>query len=134
MGPDTGLTVDPAVTEAIGDWSGFATSVLEEARRPPAAEEVSRVQLWPEHFDLAFEMGSNERGHRASYGASPGDDAHPEPYLYVAAWGDIDRSDHYWNDTTFNGASLPYRQLLAAGDQRATALTFLRQGFERLTG
>ncbi|MDR9451708.1 MAG: hypothetical protein RI637_10865 [Acidimicrobiia bacterium] len=133
VGPDTGLMVDPAVTEAIGAWFGFATSVLEEARRTPGAADVSRVQLWAEHFDPAFEMGSYERGHRASYGASPGDDAHPEPYLYVAAWGEIDRSDPYWNDETFNGASLSYRHLLAAGDQRATALAFLQQGFEGLT-
>lgn len=68
----------------------------------------------------------------ARYGASPGDDAHPEPYLYVAAWGEIDRSDPYWNDTAFNGASLAYRRLLAADDQYATALAFLRRGHTRL--
>jgi hypothetical protein len=134
VGAATPLSVDPAVTVAVGDWFGFGTSVLEEARRTPDAEEVSRVQLWPEHFDSAFEMGSYDAGRRASYGASPGDEAHPEPYLYVAAWGEIDRSDAYWNDETFNGASLSYRELLAAADQRATALAFFRNGFDRLTG
>ncbi len=128
--PDTALVIDASVTDAIGDWFGFATSVLERARRTPGAAEVSRVQVWPEHFDVAFEMGAGDS--RASYGASPGDDNHPEPYLYVAAWGSIDRSDPYWNDTTFNGASLPYRDLLAAQDQRASALDFFRQGYERL--
>ena len=133
-GGTTELPVDPAATAAIGDWFGFASSVLEEARRTPGAADVSRVQLWPEHFDLAFEMGALDSGQRASYGASPGDDGHTEPYLYVAAWGDIDRSDPYWNDATFNGASLPYSQLLDAEDQQATALAFLRDGFARLTG
>jgi len=134
VGAATLLIVDPAVTAALGEWFGFATSVLEEARRTPGAADVSRVQLWPEHFDLAFEMGSLEAGQRASNGASPGDGAHPEPYLYVAAWGEIDRSDPYWNDETFNGASLSYAELLDAEDQRATALAFLREGFIRLTG
>ena len=92
------------------------------------------MQLWPEHFDTAVEMGSYDLGRRASYGASPGDAAHPEPYLYVAAWGEIDRSDGYWNDENFNGASLSYQDLLAAGDQRETAMAFFRQGFDRLTG
>ncbi|MDR9450730.1 MAG: hypothetical protein RI637_05865 [Acidimicrobiia bacterium] len=134
VGADVPLSVDPAVTTAVGDWFGFGTSVLEQARRLPGAEEVSRVQLWPEHFDTAVEMGSHDLGRRAGYGASPGDEAHPEPYLYVAAWGEIDRSDGYWNDENFNGASLSYRSLLAAGDQRETALAFFRQGFDRLTG
>jgi hypothetical protein len=79
-------------------------------------------------------MGSYDAGQRASYGASPGDDGHPEPYLYVAAWGEIDRSDSFWNDEAFNGASLPYRDLLAAEDQRRAGLTFLRDGFTLLTG
>jgi hypothetical protein len=133
-GPDTPLNVDRAATAALGDWFGFATSVLEEARRTPGAEDVSRVQLWPEHFDPAVEMGSSDRGHRASYGASPGDEAHPEPYLYVAPWGEIDHLDGFWNDPAFNGASLPYQELLGAEDQRETALAFIRAGFERLTG
>ena len=129
--PDGHLDIDPAATNAIGDWFGFAASVLEQARRTPGAVEVSRVQLWPEHFDLAFEMGTGD--HRASYGASPGDDSHPEPYVYVAAWGSIDRSDPFWNDTAFNGASISYRDLLGASDQRATTLEFLGQGYEHLT-
>jgi hypothetical protein len=133
-GADVRLPVDAAATKALGDWFGFAASVLEEARRTPEAEEVSRVQLWPEHFDAAFEMGAYDKGQRASYGASPGDEAHREPYLYVAAWGEIDRSNDFWNDEAFNGASLSYQELLAADDQRETALAFIREGFELLTG
>jgi hypothetical protein len=134
IGPDEHLSVDPAAAAALGDWFGFATSVLEEARRSPGAEEVSRVQLWPEHFDPAFEMGSYDKGQRASYGASPGDEAHPEPYLYVAAWSEIDRSNDFWNDETFNGASLAYQELLSADDQRETALAFIQEGVRLLTG
>lgn len=128
------LHVDAVAAAALGDWFGFATAVLEELRRTDGAEAVGRVQLWPEHFDASVELGDAGTGRRASYGASPGDDAHPEPYLYVAAWGEIDRSDPYWNDTAFNGASLAYRRLLAADDQYATALAFLRRGHARLVG
>lgn len=133
VGADTPLTVDPTVTEAIGAWFGFATHVFERARRTSGARDVSRVQLWPEHFDPAFEMGSADDEARASYGASPGDDAQPEPYLYVAAWGEIDRNDPFWNDSTFNGASLTYRDLLDADDPYATALEFIQEGHRRLT-
>ncbi len=93
---------------------------------------MSRVQLWPEHFDPAFEMGSSADDSTASYGASAGDSAHPEPYLYIAAWGSIDRSDRFWNDSTFNGASLGYRTLLEADDPYATALAFVEKGHRKL--
>lgn len=132
--PDADLTVEPDAAAALADWFGFATAVLEEARRTEGAADVSRVQLWPEHFDPAVEMGPADAGLRASYGASPGDAAHPEPYLYVAAWGEIDRGDPYWNDEHFNGAALPYRALLAADDQFAVALGFLRAGHALLAG
>lgn len=132
-GPAAPLEVAPEAAQAIGDLFGFAALVLEQARRTPGAEEVSRVQLWPEHFDLAFEMGSYDKGKRASYGLSPGDDHHPEPYLYVAAWGEIDRSDPYWNDTTFNGASLPYAGLFDSSNPAKTALDFLTTGYDKLS-
>ncbi len=133
VGPDTVLTVEPLVADAIGAWFGFATHLLELARRTPEATEVSRVQLWPEHFDPAFEMAPSEDDSRASYGASAGDSAHPEPYFYIAAWGSIDRSDPFWNDTTFNGASLGYRALLDSDDPYATSLAFMHNGYRKLT-
>ena len=131
--PDARLDLDPAAAEAVGAWFGFATHVLERSRRTPDATEVGRVQLWPEHFDPAFEMGEESRGRRASYGASPGDQAHPEPYLYVAAWGPVDRSDDFWNDPAFGGASLSCRDLLDAEDPYATAITFYQAAHRRLT-
>jgi hypothetical protein len=131
--PDTPLDVDPEASRAIGAWCGFATGVLEELRRTEGAEDVGRVQLWPEHFDPAVELGSHDKGHRASYGASPGDDAHDEPYLYVAAWGEIDRANPYWNDEAFNGGGISYAELRASDDPFRTALEFLRTGYRILT-
>lgn len=128
------LNIGAAAAFALADWFGFGYSVLEDLRFLGRTDhDVSRVQLWAEHFDPAVEIGSATDGQRASYGASPGDNAHSEPYLYVGAWGEIDRSNPFWNDDTFNGASLGYRELLASNDQRQTALDFYRQGLEILT-
>jgi hypothetical protein len=119
----------------LSDWFGFATSVLEELRLDRRADDTTgRVQLWPEHFDVAVELGDADERRRASYGASPGDAAHPEPYLYVAPWSEPDRSTGYWNDAAFSGASMAHAELLATADQRAAALDFYCQGLELLIG
>ncbi|MEO1061285.1 MAG: hypothetical protein AAFZ07_07685 [Actinomycetota bacterium] len=129
------LRVEPEHVAYLADWYGFATSVLEELRLDGADDdEMGRVQLWPEHFDPAVELGAVDSGRRASYGCSPGDPGHDEPYLYVAAWGDIDRSEPFWNGEGFNGAELPLAALLDADDQRAAALAFFRRGLSVLLG
>lgn len=131
--PNRPLATSAAANGALSDWFGFGFSVLEELRRDAVAEEEpSRVQLWAEHFDSAMEIGDANAGRRASFGASPGDPGHPEPYLYVGPWGDIDRSQSFWNDEHFPGASLPYAELLDADDQRAAALSFYREGLKLL--
>lgn len=120
------LQIDPAASAFIGDWYGFAASVLEELRAEAGGESgPSRVQLWPEHFDLAVELGSEAEGARAAYGLSPGDADHPEPYLYVAPWN-APPADELWQATGFSGAELPYAALLDAENQRQAALRFFR--------
>jgi hypothetical protein len=116
------LDVDAGV---LGDWYGFAASVLEELRAGAEAQltDPSRVQLWPEHFDIALELGREDAGARAAYGCSPGDAQHPEPYLYVGPWV-ATPSGELWNATAFPGAELSYAALLEAEDQRAAALEF----------
>lgn len=130
VGANEHLELEESSVAAIGEWFAFGVSVLEQLRRTPNAVDVSRVQLWPEHFDLAIEMGRAET--RASYGASPGDDHHAEPYLYVSAEKSIDRSNPFWNDPAFNGASLPYQTLLKAEDQRLAAFRFYDEGYQTL--
>lgn len=133
LAPSAPLDVSEGASLALGDWFRFTTEVLEEARATPGAVDVSEVQLWPEHFDPAFEMGSQDDGRRASYGGSPGDGNHPEPYLYVSAWGEIDRTDPYWNDPHFNGSSLGYAELLASSDPVAAGVEFLLEGYRVLS-
>lgn len=127
--PDEGLVLDVKGVTAVGDWFAFGTEVLARLRGYGLADdEVSEVQIWPEHFDVAIEMGAEGIGQRASYGASPGDAAHPEPYVYVSPWGKFDRSHRYWNDRAFNGASLDHRVLMNDPDPVTTALVFLLEG------
>jgi hypothetical protein len=125
--------VDRAAATALGDFYGFACSVLEDERAEEYDEDPSLVQLWPEHFDIAFELGDEDRGQRATYGASPGDADHAEPYLYVAPW-DTSISGEGWNATGFAGAELTYTELLAAPGQRRAALDFFHSRHLALTG
>jgi hypothetical protein len=118
------LDVDAEASRFLGDWYGFTASVLEQLRVDTADREPSRVQLWPEHFDLATEVGSEARGVRAGYGGSPGDDLHEEPYLYVVPWQPARAEGELWNSTAFRGAELGLSALLEADDQRVAALTF----------
>lgn len=135
IGPDEPLDVDRDAALALGEWFGFGFEALTRLGAESKEEdEVSEVQLWPEHFDPAIELGSRETGRRASYGASPGDAGHAGPYLYVAPWGNVDRAGPYWNDDVFGGASLGYGALVAAEDPAAAAHEFLVEGYRAIRG
>lgn len=128
--PDSPLDVDDSAARALGQWFDFGFEVLGSLQEH--GDDASEVQLWPEHFDAATELGSDNKGRRATYGASPGDGSHDEPYLYVSAWGEIDRSNGYWNDKSFNGASFGYSSLLVVSDPADAALDFLLEGYRIL--
>ncbi len=104
----------------LGDWYAFGAAILGEF----ADATATAVRLWPEHFDIAIEMGDEATGPRANYGFSPGDEDHDEPYAYVGPWT-AEVSGELWRATGFRGAELRYSDLLAATDQRAAALDFL---------
>jgi hypothetical protein len=123
--------VDLVAARALGDFYGFACSVLEQLRADEVEGDPSLVQLWPEHFDIAFELGNEPAGQRANFGASPGDDEHDEPYLYVGPWS-AEVSGELWNATAFKGAELRYSELLEAEDQRSAALEFMRERYRAL--
>jgi hypothetical protein len=118
------LEIDPAASRALGDWYGFAAAILAHLIATAAAvDAATSACLWPEHFDIAIELGAEGDGVRANYGASPGDGDHPEPYLYVGPWTAEVEGD-LWQATGFKGAELTYVDLLEAADQGALALDF----------
>jgi len=127
---DRPLELDPASARVIAWWYGISADVLaslsgDRESNPPGAEPPATLQLWPEHFDLATDLGSP----RANFGASPGDVAHPEPYLYVGP-RETKPTGPFWNEPF--GASLPYAALRDADDAHAAALAFFRQGRDLL--
>jgi hypothetical protein len=91
---------------------------------------VTIVRIWPEHFDAAIDMGDGAASRRATYGGSPGDRHHPEPYLYASPWAG--RIDSFFDEPGFKGAALPYADLLTAADPAETALQFLREARDRV--
>ena len=128
------VEVDRAAAAFLADWYAFGANVLLELRAVAAeGDEPSLIELWPEHFDIAVELGSQAVGSRATYGFSPGDDSHDEPYVYVTPWippvaGEL------WQACGFTGAELRYDSLRRAEDQRAAALEFLRERWRALRG
>ena len=126
--PDEPLSIDSRSAHFLGEWFGFAWSVLEAVRTGPASVEPARLQLWPEHFDAAFDCQSPGRHRQATFGASPGDAAVEEPYLYVlpADFDDLVPSD-LWNADGFHGAIAPLSTFVDAPDQREAALAFFGQ-------
>ena len=125
-----GAAADAA--DALARWYELGDEVL---RRLVAgagdADEPSGVHLWPEHFDIAIELGSEAAGLRANYGFSPGDDDHPEPYVYVGPWT-AEVEGELWRATGFRGAELGYAELQASPDPAAAALDFCLRRKEAL--
>src|SRR5262245_33674784 len=117
------LGVDPVSAAALAAFYAFGAAVLAELGASADA------WLWPEHFDLAIDLGADSP--RTTYGFSPGDEEHDEPYAYVAPWT-AQPAGEPWRATGFSGAELTYAELLAAPDQRAAALEFFTTRREAL--
>ena len=105
----------PAPPEGFGTFLAFGANVLARTRAE-AGPDASRVQLWPEHFDQAFDS------RRVMCGIGPGEDADPEPYLYVLTEGPEgplpDGAE--WRTEPWSGAILRWstlRERCATGDE-----------------
>ena len=129
---DEHLHINNAHAAFISDWWGLGTAALEIVRGDAATVNPGRLQLWPGHFDVGVEFGTEDA--RASFGASPGDHNHSEPYLYVAPWY-ADRltiePNEFWNADGFTGAELPASRL-GSGDPVATAVAFYTTARDQL--
>jgi hypothetical protein len=110
--PDETLEIHAGATSRLADvWATGADALR-------AFDPEAPIHLWPEHFDIAIEHGS------ATYGVSPGDAAHTEPYAYVAPWTPPAKTgpSTFWNATGFTGAERP----VADADDDAEILSFFR--------
>jgi hypothetical protein len=128
LAPGAKLVVDADAAIALAAWFALGWTALEALRADADPDEnASDPTLWPEHFDAAIDLGDEDLGARGTFGASPGDAAHREPYLYVTHWTEVP-DDPYWNDATFPGASLSYSTVAAAPDAIAAAQDFFARG------
>jgi len=129
---DVPLAVRADAARVLAEWLAFASSLLEELRGSYAHHAPSPATLWPEHFDLSCAIGRADAGNGANFGASPGDGAIAEPYLYVAPWEPERRvgrlGTHPW------GAAVTYSELRAGSNPRGTGLEFLFEGAALLFG
>ena len=131
---DSPLGLDSVAADRLADFYAFAAYALEQVKSGLGPDDdPSDTNLWPEHFDIAFEAGPDAEGKRANYGASPGDDDHAEPYVYVGPWSASTDGD-LWNATAFHGAELGYAELCAAKEPVAAAAEFMRVRHQVLIG
>jgi hypothetical protein len=118
------LGVDRTASLALGEWYGLGATVLARLVSVAApGDAATPPKLWPEHFDIAIELGSEADGVRANYGLSPGDQNHPEPYVYVGPWTAA-VSGELWQANGFSGAELNYAELLKAAEPVALVMDF----------
>ena len=112
---DAPLAIEADDAAALAAWFALVAGVL--TRVDPSAAQT----LWPEHFDLAITVGE------VTYGGSPGDAEHAEPYLYVLPPAGFERGDPtFWNEPF--GASLAYHRI----DGQADADAFFTEANVRL--
>jgi hypothetical protein len=127
-----------------------ATSVFERFGAEQR-EEISPVQLWPHHFDLALAWFSGRRvpgvdpadaehaDEQIGFGYSPGDATIPEPYFYAGAYPAPDGLDGgelpqgaRWQCEGYTGAALPYAAIAGREDGEDILLEFLRAAQARV--
>ncbi|MCU1468153.1 MAG: hypothetical protein JWM72_4081 [Actinomycetia bacterium] len=130
--PDAPLGVDPEAAGVLAAWFELGDAMLAELREAYATHQPTATALWPEHFDLACQLGDAAAGTLANYGASPGDAVIPQPYLYVGPFAASRRTGklaaYPW------GAAITYEDLAAAGDSKGTGIDFFLEGAALLLG
>ena len=111
----------------LADWIRARRGAARRpARRPTPRTSSTTPQIWPEHFDLACELGDADAGTRANYGASPGDSAIAQPYLYVGPW-DASRRTGMLAALPVRARRSPTSELRRAATRRAPGTEFFRK-------
>jgi hypothetical protein len=132
IGAEAPLRIERDAALALADWYALSAALLADLKAAHAEFSASESQLWPEHFDLACELGDADAGTRANYGASPGDSTIPEPYLYVGPW-DAERRTGELGAYPF-GAACTYSELRRRGGAGAAGRQFYERAAALLLG
>ena len=128
---DEPLAFDAASATLLGNWFAYGLQVIDRiVAVQPVTAEPTRARIWPEHFDLAIDLAAAV-GSRVNLGASPGDEFHEAPYLYISPWDTPRPGDPaYWNAPF--GAVLGYDEISAAPSAIDAGIAFLTEGLDRL--
>lgn len=113
----------PAPPEGFATFLSFGAHALARARYE-SGPDGSAVQLWPEHFDQAFDS------RRVTCGVGPGDHEDPDPYLYVLTdepGGELPAGR--WRKEPWTGALLHWSELRAVAATGDDALAVARSFF-----
>lgn len=114
---DEPLMIDPDAARLLAEWYQLGAEAMSRLAAEIPGDEPGAVVLWPEHFDVGMTAAA------INYGASPGDDHFPGPYLYVGPHGGPPPGDPaFWNAPF--GAARTFRQIGTV----AEAVAFFRQG------
>lgn len=134
--PDRPLTIGAETIRAIGDWFTLVATALDAAAGAVTDRRStpSVAQIWPEHFDLAFDLAFDPTAadtRRVNVGGAVGDGFEAAPYLYVGPWTDDRPGDPaFWNAPF--GAVLRRADLPASPDPAAAATAFFARGLTLL--
>jgi len=124
---DAPIELEAEAAREVTTWLETGAAGID--RVLPSARQPSVAQLWPEHFDVGIDVAVGQG--RANLGASPGDAAHPEPYLYVGPWEQDRPGDPaFWN-VSF-GAVLGRGAVSSAVDPVSRAAEFFQRGLDLL--
>ena len=132
--PDEMLIMNSEAVAVLDDWYQIGHRAIDTAVASLPDAQAAVMRLWPEHFDLGTDVAidpARKPGARTNLGASPGDEFHQEPYLYVGPW-DADRpgAPEFWNAPF--GATLGWGVLDASDNPLQTAIEFFLTGLAHL--
>ena len=89
---DQPLLIDPGAARLLAGWYNLGAQGMSRFAADIPDEQPSAAVLWPEHFDLGITAAA------VNYGASPGDDYCPVPYLYASPHEGPPPGDQaFWN-------------------------------------
>ncbi|MEM9747624.1 MAG: hypothetical protein AAF945_13090 [Actinomycetota bacterium] len=132
--PDEMIMLDSDAVSILDDWYQLGHRAIDTAISSQFDPQAGVLRLWPEHFDLGTDLAidpARRPGARTNLGASPGDDSHEEPYLYVGPWDDARPGPpEFWNRPF--GAVLSWGELDAADNPLQTAIEFFLTGLAHL--